>query len=219
MTEKNIQDEYNKSAALMAGAKHNEINNPNWMAKFQETGDVNHAQSENSKGGGSGRGSCFVAETPILTPSGWISIGSLSVGDVVLSVCCDSFRLIPRKILRKKKAGTGRIWQINTSCGRNIRTTKWHTFLANDGWSFAWRLHKEKEILLWDGAKGVSSSTISKSGSANASAEVFNLVTDGERNFIANGFIAHNFSFARRLRSIDFGTADTGDLIAAAVTK
>lgn len=203
MADKDPQVEYNKSRALMDGATDSQVNNPNWMAGYQSSGDVNHKNGQKS-GGGSAGGSCFAGDTPIMTPKGWVNISDFKKDDDVISVSNDGHKLAARKVHKLKRAGVGRIWNLSTLDKIQVQTTPWHSFKTQYGWKFAWQIKSGDSVVIVDKNGILSISEIAHSRKAELRTEVFNLITSHEHNFVAAGFVAHNYSIARRLRSLSF---------------
>ena len=141
------------------------------------------------------KSSCFPYDTLIDTPSGKVKIGELKKGQLVLSY--NAGKLIPRPITRKRARGVAPIVQIEFSDGKTLFATNHHSFLTQGGWK------KLADIRLGDKVVRADTrhSTV-KRVTQLGTEPVFNIYTAGEHTFIAEGFVAHNFTEFRRVRTI-----------------
>lgn len=142
-------------------------------------------------------GGCFPASTPILTPRGWVRIGDLREGDLVVSYARAAGRTRIRTVTRRLDHAPAQIWEIALEGTRDvISTTASHPFLTQRGWIFARRLESGDLLITLEGPKRVGS--IRKTDRLEA---VHNLFTTGEHTFIVQGHVvAHNFAYLRALR-------------------
>lgn len=155
---------------------------------------------------------CFAGDTPILTSSGWRRIEDFTKGDEVLSL--NDGALLARSVFRLKRVGVRRIWNLHVENeDRTIKTTWSHSFFTGTDWKMARQLKRGDDLVLIDKRGVVCSSKILSSQLTDHVEPVYNLITDKEHNFIANGVVAHNFSFMRQVRSLasDLWNASTDD--------
>jgi hypothetical protein len=97
-------------------------------------------------------GSCFVAGTPVLTPTGSKAIEELQVGDVVLSRSeHDPNGVVEAKMIEAKFVRTAAVMQFRVR-GRVITTTVEHPFYVRErGWLPAKLLQESDQLLSHDG--------------------------------------------------------------------
>lgn len=158
------------------------------------------SSSSGSSYGGSSHGGCFVGSTKILTPSGQVRIDSLKKGDVILSWSEAAQELVERRISAVKNHKQPKtIWVLDVDDMTSIEMTANHKFLTQEGWKAA-RLIKAGDFVLcanetveWKVVKGVAKT--------NKVEPVFNLITEGDHNYVAGGALAHNFSYFRKTRT------------------
>lgn len=143
---------------------------------------------------------CFPYSALIDTPYGKIQIGDLSAGQMVWS-----FRdgvMVKRPITKKLDKGMSRIMEITFGEGESkIRCAPVHSFLTNMSY-----------VALPDLAVGDSIVHVTQHGEnlrritsivdTGKVEPVFNLYTQCEHNFIVDGYVAHNFTRFRTLRTI-----------------
>lgn len=147
---------------------------------------------------GGGGGSCFAPGTRVLTVAGDREVQDIQAGELILSYDPASGRLAPRTVSRRHDHAEGRLWHIVTSRDpRPIAVTRWHSFLTHRGWVWAWRLRPGEELVSGTGQPSVVRSVIRTARSS----PVYNLTTQREHTFIADGFVVHNYSFFRQTRS------------------
>jgi hypothetical protein len=144
---------------------------------------------------GSSGGGCFPFSAPILTPQGCKMIGSLQVGEVVLSF--KNGLLVPRKITKKVVCSPRRVVEVTFETGETLYATRSHTFLTSSGWQRLDKMSPGSCIVLSNGA----TATIKCMSEIDRAEHVYNIYTAGEHNFVAYGCVAHNFSFLRVLRT------------------
>ncbi len=137
---------------------------------------------------------CFPFRTLIDTPSGQVKIGELVEGQLVLSY--DAGTLVPRIITQKRVLGPTQIIRVEFSSGHKLFATNHHTFLTEQGWKKLSCFRPGDVIVRADGLKPVVTRLV-----AQKEEFVFNIYTAGEHNFIADGFVAHNFTVLRGLRT------------------
>lgn len=138
---------------------------------------------------------CFPKNTAVLTPVGLKAISNLKEGDVVLSYDVSKEKLLASRILKAIKYPANNIWEM-TFDDVCIRTTASHSFLLHDG---TWK--KTSEIKLGDKVKFIDGfKRVTSLGQTTDIEEVYNLIVEENYNFVADGVIAHSFSYFRAVR-------------------
>lgn len=151
-------------------------------------------------------GACFTKDSVVLTPSGYREIQSLKEGDTV-----ESFDMgkVQRETVRKVVChGLSTVHDFEFSNGRTISSTDHHTVLTANGWKKFGDVKVDDVLVIFNDEtrKEESVSLVRKS---NRRVEtVYNIHTTGPHNFVVNGIVAHNFTFARRLRSFYHSTME-----------
>ena len=140
---------------------------------------------------------CFAAGTMVATAAGTTAIEALQTGDKVYAMSGNgelSLRPVHRFVAHRR----GRIWEIVTkSQERPIATTGFHRFQTDRGWRWARSLHSGQRLRTPAGWTEIVS--VKRTGRFEP---VFNLVVEQDLNFIADGVIAHSFSFFGGVRTL-----------------
>jgi len=139
---------------------------------------------------------CFTADTLISTPTGEKPIVNMKKGDKVISFANGkrTVETVKSKIVYPVQT----VWDFELSNGKTVSATNHHTMLTDSGWKKFGDITVGKDKLICSDGKSV----IVKH-KKNARMElVYNLTTTGCHNFIANGLVAHNYTFARKFRSV-----------------
>ncbi len=213
-----VEIERQKSQMIRDGGTWNEINNPHKLSHHANTGEIlgrddkhsrgnsgysnssnqNLATGQSKNNGGGGNSGCFTSATNILTPSGWHSVSALERHDEVVCWNASANATTVQKVRKAIHHKPSRVWEINASgLHKPIETTWCHPFLTQKGWVAAWRLTQEHELQMVDASLQSKSTRIGSVVRTNRFEEVFNLHTDGARNFVADGAIVHSFAFLR----------------------
>ncbi len=141
--------------------------------------------------------SCFPGDTDIQTPGGSRRISTIAPGTIVMSWDATRSQLVERKVSRLKSHKPARIVTVELSNGTSLRATPNHTVLTRSGWRRIDRLKPSDQMILATG----DAAKINSITSLPDKVPVYNLVTEGEHTFVANGVVAHNFTHLRRLRT------------------
>ncbi|MEA2837627.1 MAG: hypothetical protein QOD89_2177 [Bradyrhizobium sp.] len=149
-------------------------------------------------------GACFPGDTKILTPTGPIRIDALNAGDKILSWSEASRQLVTCAIKKVKIHGAKTIVRIDLSDGGSVRATSSHTIRTQDSWKRIDHLVQGDCIVRASG----DNARVLRISLTGDKLPVFNLTTQGEHNFIAEGIVAHNFTVLRRTRSALHRMAD-----------
>lgn len=145
--------------------------------------------------------SCFSGSTPVLTPTGWRPIAKLQPGDFVLSLSLPSLTLEIETVTKRRDHPIAQIWEVHTAdTSTPICTTSQHPFLTQDGWVSACKLEPD-QILIGMGSCSKIDQRIGKTVKTERFEPVHNLITTGSHTYIVNGFVVHNFVFARGIRT------------------
>jgi hypothetical protein len=171
------------------------------LTRSRERSSSAKSSSQSGKsGGGNGvtQSGCFPAGTKVETPYGTRDIARLSTGDFVLAVDLQTSRTRKRKILKIDVHHSNRIWALTFSDGSAVRTTAAHSFLVAGKWEKASRIYIG-DTLAVSSADGLSEKTVISSEATESMEPVYNLIVEGDFNFIADGVLAHSFT---RLRAV-----------------
>lgn len=169
--------------------------------KYQNQQQAQKQQSQRSGGPGGG-GGCFPSGTMISTPSGQHDIASIHPGDYVLSVDIETGQITACHVLRVGRHSARNIWRISFEDGHQVRTTSVHSFRVPNGWKRASRVCAGDKILFYDAQDGAQVKAVTDSCPDREVEDVFNLIVEDHFNFIANGALAHSFTYFRRARMI-----------------
>lgn len=153
--------------------------------------------------GKSGRKSCFVASTEILTAKGHKEISDISVDDRVISINTKTRVTEARRVVKLKEHNRpAQIWNIKIAgWPKTIRTTKNHSVFTHRGWVTVENLIAGDRVTLVSVDHSISSAPIDQVINTEICLPTYNLVTLGECNYLADGLLAHNFTHLRSLRS------------------
>lgn len=198
-----VEIERQQSAMLNKGYDHNEINNPNVRDRFNATGESAERYRNSFSGSSNGSGGgCFPKGTKISTPSGSKDISEIKEGDLIYSKDMNSERMNPKHVLRVKNHKNSKIWKLRFKEGGFIRTTAVHSFYVGGMWKKASRLMAGETVAYIDSHGKMGVKTISSSYEAKDVENVYNLIIEDDFNFIADGGLAHSFSYFRNLRML-----------------
>lgn len=195
MSDKRQQEEERQRKQKEADARAREKEERyNKEIRDREKASVERTRKERERAGGT---SCFVGSTPILTPEGWQPISDLGEGDQVISYDQSTGTTTFRCIEKRKDHKPAIVWELHLM-QRNepICTTRAHSFLTQRGWQRTSRL-RTGDTMITVGGDVVTVASVDKTGRAEP---VFNLITEGEHTYIAQGCIAHNFTYLRHIR-------------------
>jgi len=139
---------------------------------------------------------CFTANTMISTPSGEKPIINMKKGDKVISFVNGkrTVETVKSRIVYPAQP----VWDFELSNGNVVSATDHHTMLTDDGWKKFGDIIVGKDKIICSDGKSV----IVKHKKNPRIELVYNLTTTGCHNFIANGLVAHNYTFARKFRSV-----------------
>lgn len=168
---------------------------------YVSRGDIEE-QCGNCHGSGKVREFCFPASARVMTPIGWSPIGEVKAGQVVVSYNAADDAVYSRRVTRKLSHGFASIWEIRTANRRTpILTTPGHSFLTEHGWVLAKDLESDDFLLGINQKSGLVRERVLSSESTAIREPVFNLHTEAEHTFIVEGFVVHNFSYLRNIRT------------------
>ncbi len=143
---------------------------------------------------------CFPASTRVLTPSGWRYISAMVAGDQIVSFKCSSLTPRIQTVTKRLDHGIARLWELRTTAGSvPIRSTANHSYLTTRGWIQLQNLEAGDDLVGLNLDGSIKSKVISTS-ETSLFEPVFNLHTTGDHNFVAEGYIVHNFTRLRQLR-------------------
>ena len=144
--------------------------------------------------------SCFPAGTLIETPHGVLDIAAVKEGDHVLAFDPRQAALRTRRILKVCKHEQSRIWEIGFTDGSRIRTTAIHSFRVAGTWKQARHVGECDDVCGLDASGQMATRQVASSSPTTNVEEVFNLIVEGEFSFVADGVVAHSFSYFKALR-------------------
>lgn len=149
------------------------------------------------RGGGGGGGSgCFPGDCQIATPTGTRAISELAVGDAVLSYDAKTGQTNARLVTAVFNYADRPLLEVCLgSAGRVLKVSPHHSLLTARGWLRVDQL-RPRDLLLT--AAGNMREILAINPLRRTT--VFNLHTSGEHTFIADGVVAHNFTFLRDVR-------------------
>lgn len=143
---------------------------------------------------------CFPCGTQILTPYGLKDISTLSTGDIVYAVSSSSGEFVLRAIMKVNSYANRKILQVSLNDGTQIRATATHSFQTGKKWKRADQLNVGDQVCHYDEAKGSIMKSVTAVQFASESEDVFNIIVDGDFNFIADGALAHSFTYMKGIR-------------------
>lgn len=149
----------------------------------------------NKKGSG-----CLPRGTQISTPFGLQDISNLNTGDTVYAVNPSTDKIVIRTILKVISYTNRRILSVSLNDGTQIQATSTHSFQINNKWKTTAQLNVGDQIRHYDDANVSSLKTITNIQLTNAPEDVFNIIVDGDFNFLANGALSHSFTYLRSAR-------------------
>jgi len=138
---------------------------------------------------------CFPLNARVLTPTGFVPIGQLAKGDLVMSRTKGG-TLGARRITRVLDKEPAALVVAKFESGKcSPPSTLSHSFKTLRGWLSMEKLKKGDVLIRLDGEDIVTE--IVPFGNPEP---VRNLYTEGEHNFIVAGYVVHNFTHFRQLR-------------------
>jgi hypothetical protein len=155
-----------------------------------------HGNGSQPQGSGS---SCFPSATRVLTPRGWRAIASLSEGEQVLSVNRNG-TLVACAILKRQDHPPASIVTVHMKGGESLRATDSHSMKTQRGWVRICNLKIGDALWRVDPDGRVKHERVERVEAEGVSEPVFNLVVASAYTFIAEGCIAHSFSYFRGIR-------------------
>lgn len=146
--------------------------------------------------------SCFPGDVRILTPFGYRRIESLVCGETILSWNLLRRSLSVRPITKILSHPLSRIWSVEFASNRPpLRATRFHTILTERGWVRVDRIVKGDCLVVGENTRQRKPQVLKVLETSQVEC-VYNLVTEGEHNFIVENLVAHNFTFFRGLRTL-----------------
>jgi len=142
--------------------------------------------------------SCFPKGTMVLTPIGNKEISRLNEGDYVISIGSNN-KTCTSKILKVKGYTNKPLWKITFNDGTSVKTTASHSFLIGDRWVKSSNIKQGNIVSCYINGKIISKKVIFSS-SIESTDDVYNIYVENNFNFIADGVMAHSFSYFRLSR-------------------
>lgn len=145
--------------------------------------------------------SCFPHTALIDTPQGKVKIGDLTVGQMVWSF--QGGNRVKSVITKKLVHDNAKISAIEFGNNETqVRCTVNHSFLTNRGYLALSKIVVGDSIVHVDAGGVKSLQRVTGITDTKTWEPVFNLYTQGEHNFIVDGYVAHNFTRFRAIRTI-----------------
>ncbi|GEM_PF-4651775 len=151
-------------------------------------------------GGGGGQAGCFPSGTMVRTPEGETPVEKLRPTDQVVTQN-RSGDFVTREIIRKNLYTAKSVSSIYFEDGTFLRVTDHHTVRSRRGWIRVRDLTEGCEIAkacTHGGRRWIGIDRIEREVSVES---VYNIVVAGECTFVAEGVIAHSFTYFRRTRT------------------
>ena len=139
---------------------------------------------------------CFDGNTLIDTPYGQKKLSTLRRGDKIFSYKNNQKKV--EYVTENLTHTPSKVWDFEFSNGKKITVTEEHTILTQRGWKKIGNLVVGESKIV---CPNTGNSFYITHKCKPRIKLVYNLRTTGSHNFIANGVVAHNFTFARKLRS------------------
>lgn len=158
-------------------------------------------------------GGCFPKGTEITTPFGPRDISGLQKGDFVIAMNRQSGEKQIRKILKKLTHRNRKIWRLEFSDGSSVSATAVHSFSINGKWKKATEIKSGDIIVSYGADGGFSQKTVTVSTETSESADVYNLIVEGDFNFVAGGVIAHSFTYFKTVRALAWSFRESSRLL------
>ena len=143
---------------------------------------------------------CFPKGTKILTPLGWKNIEEISKDELVISFNTNS-EISVSKVFRKLEFTPRKIFTVITkSPDFIVKATKNHAIYTNRGWVQIQKLKIGDYIMKISENKKIEKYEVKEILDSEKWEPVYNLIVSEDFSFIADGCIAHSFSYFRKLR-------------------
>lgn len=162
-------------------------------------------------------GGCFPKGTKITTPFGLRDIFELQKGDFVIAMNRKNGEKQTRKILKKLTHINKRIWRLEFSDGSSIRTTSVHSFSVNGRWKEASEIKFGDIIASYDANGGFSKKFVTASNKTSESEDVYNLIVEDDFNFVADGVIAHSFTYFKAVKEFAWSLKESSQLMSSRI--
>ncbi len=160
-------------------------------AHMLDPGEIDHGRDDEK---------CFPYSALINTPQGKVKIGDTTVGQTVWSY--HEGILVKRAITTKLVFGSSKIMQIDFEGNVSpIRCAPVHSFLTSKGYLALPKIVAGDSIVYMDANGFKRHRRVTSITDTKTREPVFNLYTQGEHNFIVDGYVAHNFTRFRAIRT------------------
>lgn len=148
------------------------------------------------------KGECFTGDQFVATPHGERMISRIQPGDQVYSWDVKKNRQVIEVVSKVLRHPPGHYCWIHFNLGRRIKTTAIHRFLTLRGWVRACDLVPDEDVVYHRHGHGWHFMKVRAVQLGAGLEPLYNLYTTGQHNFLVNGFVAHNFSHFRWLRTL-----------------
>ena len=168
----------------------------------KEADRIQQSRGQYGGGGGGYNSGCFPAGTMIATPQGQTNIEQIAANDQDLSVHPLTGEQSTRRVLRVNTHRSRQLWRIRFADETLVRTTATHSFRIGTAWRSAAQIRPGDKACHIDTSGDFKTHVVGESAPTTEVADVFNLIVEGENNFIADGTLAHSFTHFRTLRGM-----------------
>lgn len=137
----------------------------------------------------SGPGGCVQKNTPILTPSGYVPVQKLNVGDTVISYDLASNQLVPSTVTSISATKVANILDINNG---SLRLTPYNQPIYMKNSTYTGWLRNPGELVAGDYVFNPTSGNwtfVTQLFQSSGSFTVYDVVTSGPKNYVANGLL------------------------------
>jgi Pretoxin HINT domain len=162
-------------------------------------------------------GGCFPKGTEITTPSGFHDISELQKGDFVIAINQKNGQKQSRKILKKLTHINRKIWRLEFLDGCSLRTTSVHSFSINGKWKKASEIKSGDTIAYYDSNSGFSEKIVKSSSKTNEVEDVYNIIVEADFNFVADGVVAHSFTYFKTVKGLAWSLAESSRLMSCKI--
>lgn len=144
---------------------------------------------------------CFPGSALVNTPDGPRRIDEIKKGDEISCWNEDERSVMRRRVKKVRAHGPAAIMTVAFEGEQTpMRATGFHTVLTTRGWRRINQLKRGDGIIICD-RHDLRTARIASLGAGTKRVPVYNLITEGEHNFIVDGVVAHNFTVLRRTRA------------------
>lgn len=157
------------------------------LGLFDMNAKLDYATAYISNGGGGG--GCILKNTPVLTPSGYVPVQKLKVGDTVSSYDLSGGQLVNSTVISLSSTKVTNILDINNGA---LRLTPYDQPIYMKNSTYTGWLRNPGELVAGDYLINPVSGNwtfVTQILQSSGSFTVYDVVTSGPNNYVANGFL------------------------------